>query len=155
MDCGDLAWIYKPEQQEQLKTASMRAILIFLLMVSLQPKWVIAQPTLTANEYNPLKTTVSTMGGEATANAGYQQGSYNGYVYNNELLLAGTFEDGVGYTVNVYTMIGSKVYTREYISSGNTQRFDLGRQIAPGIYVVSLTKKNDAAYKEIIKVVKQ
>ncbi len=81
--------------------------------------------------------------------------TYTGYMLNNELQLTGTFEIGTDYQVTVYSIIGSKLYTGDFTANGATQRIDLGRDVNPGIYIVSLTQRNDPSFSQVIKVVKQ
>jgi hypothetical protein len=88
--------------------------------------------------------------------SGQQRATYNGHITSNELTLTGDFEIGLPYDIIVYNMIGAQVFTTSITAYSNTPlRFDMGKQINPGIYMVSITQKNDPTSKEIIKVVKQ
>ncbi len=80
---------------------------------------------------------------------------YTGYMTSNQLQLTGTFDNGAAYHVTVYSIIGTKIYTGEFTAGGNTQRIDLGRDVNPGIYIVSLMQRNDPANNQVIKVIKQ
>jgi hypothetical protein len=91
----------------------------------------------------------------AVRNLGSQQPDYNGRINNNELVLTGPFENGAAYDVIVYNIIGSKVFTSSFTAYGNALRFDMGRQVNTGIYMVSISQKNEPASKQVIKVMKQ
>lgn len=91
----------------------------------------------------------------AVNNIGSSPQELNGNINNNELLLTGTFEPGVTYDLVVYNIIGTKMFTTAFTASGGALRFDMGRDINPGIYVVSLNMRNDPSSRQIIKVVKQ
>ena len=83
------------------------------------------------------------------------QFNYTGYIQNDELQLTGTFDNGRTYDVVIYSVIGTKIYTGDFTASGNTQRIDMGSDVKPGIYIVSLTQSNNSSYSQVIKVVKQ
>jgi hypothetical protein len=89
------------------------------------------------------------------ANLNSAPNSYNGYLRNSELILTGSFENGKMYEVTLYSLIGTKILINEFIASGNSISFDIGRPISPGIYIVSITQKNNSVTREVIKVIKQ
>ena len=81
--------------------------------------------------------------------------NYTGYLDNNGQLQINGFENNKEYSVNVYNIIGNKVFTQDFIASDNVERFDIGRQLPPGIYPVSIVLKNATyASTSVIKVVK-
>jgi hypothetical protein len=83
------------------------------------------------------------------------QGNYQCSIHNDELLLNGTFVFGKIYTVTVYNIIGAKVFSKEFIAEGNSISFDMNGQIIQGIYIVSISQKEDPSDKAILKTVKQ
>ena len=83
------------------------------------------------------------------------QGAYNGYLDKNEHLFVNGFEAGKNYQVTLYNVIGNTIFTESLAASGSQQRFDVGRQLAPGIYVVRITAKGDPNGTAVIKLIKQ
>lgn len=81
--------------------------------------------------------------------------NYTGFLRNNELLLKGRFENNKTYNVMVYNLIGTKVFSNEFIAHGSEQRFDMNKQVNQGIYIISITQKNAPSSNELIKVIKQ
>lgn len=81
--------------------------------------------------------------------------SFSALLTNNELQINGDFENGQTYEVVLINMIGSRIYTTEFKAYGNHVRFDMNRNVTPGIYVVSIVQKGDPSSKHVIKVVKQ
>ena len=51
-------------------------------------------------------------------------------------------------------MVGNKVFSETVAATGSFERFDMSRQISPGIYVVSITMKNEPYGTSVFKVVK-
>jgi hypothetical protein len=88
-------------------------------------------------------------------NSNAPQLSFTGYLINNELHLNGTFESGKTYDVVLYSVIGSKLYTGDFGATGTAQMIDIGRDLSPGIYIVSLSQRSDPSFNQVIKVVKQ
>ena len=83
------------------------------------------------------------------------QSNYQCYLHNSELLLTGDFIYGKIYTVQVYNIIGEKIYSNEFTSNGSSQRLDMNRQLNPGIYIVSIIQKDDPSSNGIVKVLNQ
>ena len=80
--------------------------------------------------------------------------NYAGYLGNNELLVTGPFDNGRGYEIELYNLIGKKVLSYEFTAVGNVQRFETGSNVSPGIYIVRVIPQNDPAAQEVIKVIK-
>ncbi len=80
--------------------------------------------------------------------------NFNGYFDNSGRLLVNGFEAGKEYQVVVYNIIGNKVLSETLAATGNSQRFDISRQVTPGIYVVSITMKSEPYGTSVFKVVK-
>ncbi len=78
------------------------------------------------------------------------QRNYQCYLHNSELLLTGNFINGRIYSVTVYNIIGAKIYNNEFTADGGSQRFDMNRQLDPGIYLVSIIQQDDPSSNEII-----
>jgi len=92
---------------------------------------------------------------EAVNQVGNTHPTYSGYMNNNELVLTGGFETGKSYQVEIYNLIGTKMFTGDFTASGNYKSFDMGGRVVPGIYVVSIVQKNDPSSRQVIKVVQQ
>ncbi len=82
-------------------------------------------------------------------------GGYTAYMQNSELDIAGPFVSGSVYRVVVYNLIGSKVAANEIVAEGTRQSIDMQNALPPGVYVVSISEKNNPAGREVIKVMKQ
>ena len=91
---------------------------------------------------------------ESVGNVKAPQSNFNGYFDNSEHLLVNGFEAGKEYQVAVYNIIGNKVFSETVAATGSFERFDMSRQISPGIYVVSITMKNEPYGTSVFKVVK-
>jgi len=83
------------------------------------------------------------------------QNDYTACITNNMLVLTGIFEYGKQYEVAVYSIIGTKIFDRNFTAYENAQRFDMERQVKPGIYMVSITSVNDKESPVVMKVIKQ
>ncbi len=81
--------------------------------------------------------------------------TFNGYLNNTELILNGDFEYEQTYDVTIYSLIGSTIYTDEFTAYSTSMRFDIGRRIAPGIYIISIRQKGESSPGDVIKVLKQ
>jgi hypothetical protein len=81
--------------------------------------------------------------------------NYTAYLDNNTLVVTGSFESNKGYEVALYNIIGTKMFSERFIADNNSERFDLNRQIIPGMYIVSIAPENNPDSKNVIKVIKQ
>ena len=80
---------------------------------------------------------------------------YSGYFDNTGNLRLSGFEADKIYTVTVYNIIGSKVYSDEFSASANSLIFNMGRQINAGIYIVNIAVKDEApSAAGVLKIVK-
>ncbi len=84
-----------------------------------------------------------------------QSAAYNGYLDNSEHLMVNGFEAGRSYQVTLYNVIGNKLHSESFTAAGSQQRFDIGRQVAPGIYIVSIASRTEPYGTTVIKLVKQ
>ncbi len=78
----------------------------------------------------------------------------SGYFDNSEHLLISGFDAGKEYQVVVYNIIGNKVFSENFSATGSSERFDLSRQVNPGIYIVSISMKTEPYGSSVFKVVK-
>ena len=81
--------------------------------------------------------------------------TYTGYMHNEQLDITGPFVSGNAYDVVVYDLIGNKVSVNELVATGSSQRIDMQETLPPGIYIVTITDKNNPAARNVIKVPKQ
>ncbi len=79
---------------------------------------------------------------------------FNGYFDNSDHLIVSGFETGKEYQVVVYNIIGNKVFSETFSAAGNSERFDINRQVNPGIYIVGITLKTEPYGTSVFKVVK-
>jgi hypothetical protein len=138
----------------------MRTCTILLLLAFSLPMALPAQPNPYANDSYYIGDIMQTINCNNIVRAvrnvnGQQRTEFNGHITNNELLLTGGFNEGVVYEVIVLNMIGAQIFTTTFTAYGRTLRFDMAKQINPGIYMVSIGEKNDPSSKEVLKVVKQ
>ena len=109
----------------------------------------------TAGSLLTTKTVMFLQGTTAVKNIKGNSVQYTAWFNDNTLQLAGNFETNNSYDLVVYDMIGAKIMEQHFSGGSNDQRFDAGRQVAPGIYMVSIANSNDPSSREIIKIVKQ
>ena len=141
-------------------------IIITVLALYAMPLYSHAQPIISNNEFYTIGDSVSSITGNSQT-AMYlaypasvrifnsTNNMYSGHLNNNELILTGSFEYGKMYEVVIYNLIGTKIYTAEFTAYGDPVRFDIGKEVVPGIYIVSIMQKNDASSREVIKVIEQ
>ena len=91
---------------------------------------------------------------EGVTNVRGPQSLMTAYLDNSEHLFVNGFETGKGYQVLLYNIIGNKVFTETFTATGNSQRFEVGRQINPGIYLVRITMTEEPYSTSVIKIVK-
>jgi hypothetical protein len=73
---------------------------------------------------------------------------------HDHLSLFGNFDGGKSYDVNLYDVVGRKVFTGSFIANGNAATLNLGNQVNSGLYFLNLSTQNTPASKEVIKVIK-
>lgn len=83
------------------------------------------------------------------------QATFTGYLDNSEHLFVNGFEAGKTYQVTLYNIIGNKIHTESFTATSSQQRFEVAKQLAPGIYVVSIAARGEPNAPSVIKLVKQ
>jgi hypothetical protein len=81
--------------------------------------------------------------------------AFTGSLHNSELMLKGEFENGTQYKVDVVNLEGQKIFSSTFTANKNVQSFDLQKEIASGIYLVSIIKANDINSLTVLKLVKE
>ena len=79
---------------------------------------------------------------------------YKAWFDDNSLQLTGNFEANKNYEVVVYDMIGAKIFSQQFTGNSDNKHFDINRQVAPGIYIVSIVQTDDLSSREMSKIVK-
>jgi hypothetical protein len=100
---------------------------------------------------HPANTEYSNTGSETLVSTAV---TYNAWFDDNTLQVSGEFEGNKTYEVVVYDMIGSKIFTRQFVGNEQRQSFDAGRQVTPGIYIVSIAQPDDPSTRQVMKIVK-
>jgi hypothetical protein len=77
------------------------------------------------------------------------------YFLNNGLVITSNFDNSAVYGLEVYNIIGARVFATTFSPAGNVVQFPIAQPLSPGIYIASIVSKTNGGYREVLKVVKQ
>lgn len=131
----------------------MKIVFTYLLSTSFMPMALSAQ--LMPNTAMTNQSEAHFSGIMGIRSIYYSPNSYNGYFDNSGDLIVYGFEAGKSYVITLYNIIGNKFFTKDFLATGNSERFDIGLPLNAGIYLVSIILKNEpSANAVVIKVIK-
>jgi hypothetical protein len=74
---------------------------------------------------------------------------------HDQLSLFANFDAGKQYEVTLYNSLGTEVFKQSFTATTEHEYFNLAKLLSPGMYILSLSNKNEPASTTTIKVIKQ